>query len=195
MMKAESTAPPLVGSYALAGWLAIASAVLMIPQIILVLAIEYFFGKYAAWKLAFSTLNTVGVFIGVYVLYMFKELLNRRFRFHQTDTMIMILIGFTVASFLVGAAGLIPDLELIGGIVGIALMIPFGIITILFGVFLLKLNDDLFGLLKPYAYLEIASGIGAATIILAPIGVLFAIGALIMQGMIFLRAHEEEQYL
>ena len=85
--------------------------------------------------------------------------------------------------------------ENILSIITLALFVPFSIITVVFGVVLLKLKNDLFGLLNPYAFTTIASGVCGATVILAPIGLLAAIAALVMLGMIFLRAKREAEIL
>ena len=60
---------------------------------------------------------------------------------------------------------------------------------------LLKLKDDLFGLLKPYAYTTLAAAICGATIILMPIGLIIQLAALVIQGMIFLRAKEQVEFV
>ena len=75
------------------------------------------------------------------------------------------------------------------------LYIPFGLLTITFGVVLLKLKDDLFGLLRPYVFATIGSGVCGATLILAPVGNLAAAAAYVILGMIFLRAKSEADFL
>ena len=60
---------------------------------------------------------------------------------------------------------------------------------------LFQVSDDLFGLLKPFAYTTIASGICGVTVILMPIGMLIGLAALIIEGMIFLRAKEQVEFV
>ena len=57
------------------------------------------------------------------------------------------------------------------------------------------MSAELLGLLKPFAYTTIASGICGVTVILMPIGMLVGIAALIIEGMIFLRAKEEVEFV
>jgi hypothetical protein len=130
---------------------------------------------------------------------MFRKLLNERYDFHQTDSVIMILIYTNVFFFFLGMGEVLFDI--IGAdttalsLISICAFIPFGIVTVVFGVLLLRLKDDLYGLLKPFAYTTIASGALGATIILAVFGLLAALVALVIQGMVFLRAKEQEEIL
>ncbi len=70
-----------------------------------------------------------------------------------------------------------------------------GIINIVFGIRLLQLKDDLFGQLKPFAYATIGSGVGIVSILLMPFGLLAAVTAYIIQGIIFLRAAEDVEFV
>jgi hypothetical protein len=51
------------------------------------------------------------------------------------------------------------------------------------------------GLLKPFAYTLVASGTLTLAVVGAPIGLALALAAIVMQGMILLRASEEVQYV
>jgi hypothetical protein len=184
-----------VKGYALAGWLAITGAVILVPEIGLSLLLDKISGTYPGAKAIITWLNIVGLAISVYILYMFRSLLNERYNFHGTDTLIMILIGTNVLFAVIGLLGLIPELTVVMSVLVLVLFVPFGVVNIVFAVKLLKLQDDLFGLLKPFAYTTIAAGICGASVILMPLGMLAATAALIMQGMIFLRAKEEVQFV
>jgi hypothetical protein len=61
------------------------------------------------------------------------------------------------------------------------------VVGIVFAVRLLRLRDDLGGLLRPFAYTTIAACICYVTILLAPIGGLVDAGATVILGLIFLR--------
>lgn len=69
-------------------------------------------------------------------------------------------------------------------------IIPLGVISIVFAVKLLHLPDDLFGLLTPFSYTIIASGMCYASIILSPLGIIGEAAAGVILGMIFFRAAE-----
>jgi hypothetical protein len=182
--------------YALAGWLAIVSAILVVPEI----GLGTLLGLVSpAMSALITPLRIINLAIGIFVLYMFRKLLNERYDFHQTDSVIMILIYTNVFFFFLGMGEVLFDI--IGAdttalsLISICAFIPFGIVTVVFGVLLLRLKDDLYGLLKPFAYTTIASGALGATIILAVFGLLAALVALVIQGMVFLRAKEQEEIL
>jgi hypothetical protein len=185
--------------YTLAGWLAIISAVLLVPEIGLAVLLGFISSGLDIFIVPIHIANLV---IGIYILYMFRRLLNRQFDFHTTDILITVLIVVNIVFFVIGlvelsvsAIGLDLDVERGLSLITMILFIPFSLLTIAFGVMLLKLKDDLFGLLKPYAYTTIGSGVCGATVILAPIGLLAAVAALVMLGMIFLRAKREAEIL
>lgn len=185
--------------YSLAGWLAIISAVLLVPEIVLGVLVAF---VSPGLKVFIAPLHVANLCIGIYILYMFRRLLNRNFDFHKADTLIILLIAVNIASFVIGLAGLLAGLtglgqnaELIISWITLALFIPFSVLTIVFGVVLFKLTDDLYGLKKPYASTTILSGVCGATVILAPVGLLAAVAALFMLGMIFLRARREADIL
>lgn len=195
MIKSESIGNDLSGHFTLAGWVAIAQAVLLVPQLALAIGVEFLSRQYPELKLVSLVMKVVGVAAGVYVLYMFRRLLNDRFGFHDVDIFITVFIALNVISFFLGIAGMFEDFEIAVAIIVGILFLVYGILSIAFGVTILKLKDNLFGLLRPYAYLTIGSGILAATILLAPIGMILSMTALVVQGMIFLRAREESEYL
>jgi len=185
--------------YALAGWLAIVSAVMLMPEIALAVLSESEFPALYVFVIPIHIANLV---IGIYILYMFRRLLNRQFAFHATDFLITVLIIVNVVFFVIGLIEF--SVNLIGldwkeklslSLITIMLFVPFGLLTVVFGVMLLKMKDDLFGLLRPYAYTTIGSGVCGATVVLAPIGLFAAVVALIMTGMIFLRAKKEAEIL
>jgi hypothetical protein len=185
--------------YTWAGWLAITSAVLLVPEIVLAAALGFIS---SGLNILVAPIHIANLAIGIYILYMFRRLLNRQFDFHATDTLITVLIVVNVVFFVIGLIDLLVStmgLELVAerdlSWITMILFVPFALLTIVFGVMLLKLRDDLFGLLKPYAYTTIASGVCGATIILAPIGLLAAVVALVILGMIFLRAKREADIL
>jgi len=184
--------------YELAGWLAIISAVLLIPEIGLAVILEF---VRSDLKVIIAPIHVANLLIGIYILYMFRKLLNRVFGFHKTDVIITILILIDIVSFIIGIVelgGSMFGLELRADYdlsISMSVLFVYSIVTIVFAATLLKLKDDLFGLLRPYAYMSIASGVCGATVILAPIGVVAAVVALAMQGMIFLRARREAEIL
>jgi membrane-bound metal-dependent hydrolase YbcI (DUF457 family) len=78
---------------------------------------------------------------------------------------------------------------------GSALLAAHGIVSIVFGRRLLSMKDDLSGLLRPFAHTTVASGALTLTVVGAPVGLALALAAIVMQGMILLRANEDLQYV
>jgi hypothetical protein len=181
--------------YNLAGWLAILYAILLVPQILFGLIVEWTASGHPAAETPVMLLNMAGFALVIYVLVMFRHLLNERFDFHEVDVLIWILIWANVLFVALGLVGIIPAIEDPLKIIVLALFVPYSIITAVFGFKLLRLKDDLFGLLKPYAYTTMALGILGATILLMPIALFVQIAALIIQGMIFLRAKEQTEFV
>ncbi|MFC1475445.1 hypothetical protein ACFLQW_00400 [Candidatus Zixiibacteriota bacterium] len=195
MTAMEKTTDLSKTHYAVAGWLAIAQAVLVLPQIALAVFVEILSESFPVANVFLVMMKITGLAVGVYVLYMFKHLLNDRYGFHKTDILILILIGANAFFFTLGIIGLIPSLEIAVGIATIVLLVPFSVLEIIFGVLLLKLEDNLFGLKRPFAYLTIAGGVCGVTVILMPFYFLAGLVSLVIQGMIFLRAKEDMEFL
>jgi hypothetical protein len=181
--------------YNLAGWLAILYAVMLVPQIVFGFIVEKTASGNPVAETFMTLLNLAGYALVIYVLAMFRHLLNERFDFHEVDIFIWILIWANVLFAGLGLVALVPVLERPLGFMVLALFVPYSIITAVLGFKLLHLKDDLFGLLKPYAYTTIALGILGATILLMPIALFIQIAALIIQGMIFLRAKEQVEFV
>mgnify|MGYP006870737291 CR=1 FL=1 len=75
------------------------------------------------------------------------------------------------------------------GIIAVMVFIgvPLGILSVIFGIKLLEMQDNLNGLLKPYAILNIVAGVCFATFILAPLGLLIGAAGDVVMGLILLR--------
>ncbi|MDO9069873.1 MAG: hypothetical protein Q7W05_15650 [Deltaproteobacteria bacterium] len=166
------------------GLLAMASAFLSLPL------------AYLSFKLAGSTnsyaneiqtfIQTSGTLIFVTIILYLKRLLNSLFKFHDTDKNFGLMI---IASMATGAVTIgifsFPTLKESLETVVIAILVFQGIVQVQFGYKLLKLPDDLSGMLKPFCYANMATGILLASIILIPIGILASAISDLMLGTIF----------
>ncbi len=174
-----------------AGWMSITNAVISIPILGLTIFLEGASSGGAILLQLLLALVNIGLF--VYIVSSFKELLNDYFDFHATDTLIQMQIWISIASSILTLLMLlIPSLKTVVGIISIVLMICYGIISIVFSIKLLKLQDNLSGLLKPFVYTSIATGFCFATIILIPLAVLTNAAVDIMLGIIFMKASERQ---
>lgn len=185
--------------YKTAGWLSIANAVLTVPTIALGFLLVYVARSSLVVNIIQILLSILFCALGVYILYVFKDLLNTRYQFHFADNLILMLIWINIIFTITGLPKyLIPDVGVVKltlDIIGVVLFYLMGIITVIFGIRILKLKDDLFGLLKPFAYMNIVSGVFIMSIVLLPFGLLAAVTAYIIQGIIFLRAAEDLEFV
>lgn len=170
----------------LAGWLCVAAALLtaLIGSLGVVSGITQEKGPNLLWLEILS--DTVYQFIWVYLLVMLRSLLNQKASFHGSDKHINLLIWITIAYI---AFNLItyalPGMQQIRETGLFAALVPLGIIYAVFGASLLRCGDDLFGYLKPFSYLVIATGIMSASVILAIFALITEIVADVILALIF----------
>jgi hypothetical protein len=170
----------------LAGWLSILNAVLTIPSAVMGFIMGF---KNIAPNFVVIVLSVLSILIFIYILLTFKELLNSYFNFYNVDTIIAMFIWANV--FVTGANIVplfLPEYKVKIGIFTLMFMLLNGILHIMLGAKLLKLKDDLFGLLKPFSYLTIATGILCMTIVLLPLGMITDVISSILLAIIFFRA-------
>ncbi len=117
-----------------------------------------------------------------------KRFLNSIFNFRTTDRNIdlMIITGIVAGVLSVAGLYLTPLKESIG-YAGIGILMVQGIVQAQFGYKLLKLPYDLGGMLKPFCYANIATGILLATIVLIPFGIVVSALSDLMLGTIFFK--------
>jgi len=186
-------------NYQLPGWAAITAAVLALPMIIVGMIIEISMhtkpALAATLLLPDVLLTAVWVTCGLYALARFRSFLNQRYDFHEVDGLIVaILIGsalLTIVSMVgriavvllgLGPKGAVPFIVAI-----VAIGVPLSVLSIVFAVKLLRLEADLGGLKKAFAYTTIAAAVCFATLILAPLGMVIDAASNVLLGMVFLR--------
>jgi hypothetical protein len=104
------------------------------------------------------------------------------------------ITGVAVTAKIVVSLNLVPEtvtVMLVGVIILCA--VALGVLSVIFAIKLLSLQDDLNGLLRPYVYVSIAAAICFATFLLAPIGLLLNAASTLILGLIFLRAGREPE--
>jgi hypothetical protein len=178
------------GELTLAGWLSITNAIFAIPSIAMSWFLDTVGGAGARLSQAILTLVSLGLFL--YIIIFLRKLLNYRFQFHHADIYISLLIwgNMILAAFSLLALGS-QGLEWFMNILSIVSFIIFGILSIIFATRLLRFPGNLYGLLKPFCYTTIASGICFITIFLAPVGVIVGAVSDVILGIIFFRAAEQ----
>lgn len=145
-----------------------------------------------------------------YVLLALRRLLWDHYEFHQTDTIIVVLALAAVVLEIINQATEVAQVlspERAGQIIAARILfviIPWGIIIIVFAAGLLKIPFSEKSLLRPYAYLNLAGGVLLVSSVLAlaspvlglfllPLLVLAEVGSSVLLALTFLRSRETEQ--
>lgn len=191
--------------YALAGYLAIAAAVLILPSFVLSIATE--FAKHRAQELLlplmvpYFAVTICYTIAAIYVVIRFRSLLNKRHGFHAIDGLITaIVIGavimtlYTMPMKFFGLTGALDEGPLVFlAIIPVAVIaITLGILSIVLGARLLKLPADNTSYYRVYAWLSIIAGACFVTFFLSPLGALIDAAANIVLAMLFLKPDGED---
>jgi len=174
----------------LAGWCSITNALIAIPS----LAMSWFLDTIKGIEpgLSQAIITVVGLGLFLYVISSFKKLLNIRFKFHDVDIYISLMIWGNILLAILSLISLgTGQLESFMELLTVAALIFFGILSIMFGTRLLRLSSNLYGLLKPFCYVTIGSGICLVTVFLLPVAILAGAVADVILGVIFFRAGEQ----
>jgi hypothetical protein len=148
--------------------------------------------------------------LNAYILFTLRRLLWDRYDFHQMDVIIPIVACAEVVLEILNQGtemiqALTPGAEARVVAVRILLVIiPYGILSLVFAAGLLRLPFSEKSLLKPLAYLNLAEGVVLISMILVflspifslflyPCLVLIGIAADVLLGLTFLRSRETEQ--
>lgn len=173
----------------LAGWLSVVSAVLALPVLIISFISGILEDKSATLLYLEALLNTGYVVLYVYILIMFRRLLNEKSAFHDVDKYFTFLIWINISITVIGIIALpFPEAQSIIGIGVLVLLIPFGVIYMVFGIKLLNCEDNLFGYLKPFSYMTIVTGAMIAVIVLALLGIITTMISDVILALIFFKA-------
>jgi len=174
----------------LAGWCSITNALIAIPS----LAMSWFLDTAEGMgpRLSQALLTVVGLGLFLYVISSLRKLLNIRFKFHDVDSYISLMIWGNVVLATLSLLSLGSErLESLMGILIVIALIFFGVLSIMFATRLLRLSSDLYGLLKAYSYTTIISGICLVAVFLLPLAIILGAVADVVLGVIFFRAAEQ----
>ena len=191
--------------FALAGYMAIAAAVLILPSFVLGVATEV--AKHRTPELIlpllvpYFAITICYTIAAIYVVIQFRTLLNKRHGFHAIDGLITAIVVGAVAMTLYampmkffGLTGVLNEgpmafLTIIPiAVIGITL----GILSIILGARLLKLPADNTSYYRVYAWLSIVAGACFVTFFLTPLGGLIDAAANIVLAMLFLKPDAED---
>ena len=170
-----------------AGWIAIIAGILMW----LLIVFRFFDPSVRTiFSFKFESLLIVQFLFTIYPLWRFRGLLNDNFQFHNVDgpisglaiayaALIIVELAIVIINFSMGDAAsssqLLPSPPFIAYIEGVQglrglVSIVASIVWIVFAVRLLRLQDDLRGMLRPFAITTIVANALCLTIILLRLG-------------------------
>jgi hypothetical protein len=180
--------------YTLAGWCAIATAVLLVPYALISLILDIRPDLVPVLIPFLILIVAVEMTCSIVAFILFRTLLNERYEFHEIDNLVPILVIGSIAITCVAFVGrLIPAIRIPALVMLFVLDVPVAITGIVYGTRLLRLRAKLHGLLKPLAYTHILAGIFFLTLILSLLGLLTMAAFYAMLGVLFLRGEEEDQ--
>ena len=176
------------------GWLTMVSAFTSIPMAYLAFKLEGHTDPIGT--LALATMQIAGTILFVAITLLLKRFLIRLFRFHDTDKSIDLMIMANIIAGVFVVAGMyIPQIKETTGIAALVIMVFQGIVQLQFGYKLLKLQHNLGGLLKPFCYLNMATGICVASIVLILVGVVVSAISDLMLATIFFNIAKQLKYV
>jgi len=166
----------------LAGYASIVEAAISVPILFLVI-----FSSATGLENLASFLQIVNLVLFIYTTYMLINFLEE-IEFQSVNKLLWFSI-FT--NLFVTLISLIAPTSSSGldsvTIFNLVAMSVYGILMIIIGIKLQSCANNLHGLIKPFTYCWIIGGICLATVVLTPLGIIFAIALGIIQGMIFFR--------
>lgn len=171
----------------LAGVLAMTSAILTIPALLL----SYHLATTGMQvdHVLLATLELLGLVLFTAIMLLFKKLLNSHFLYHKADNycdfLVTTYIFFTAANI---SSLFLPSLQDPLDLFSLLLACAMGIAQIFLGFTLFRLPGTLYGMLKPYCILTITTGILVTSIVLLPIAMLVGAISDVMLGTIFFHA-------
>lgn len=161
-----------------------ASAFLTLPVVYLTFSLE---GRADAVATVIqAVIQIAGTMLFVAIVLYLKKLLNSVFNFYDTDRNINLLL---ITSIIIGGLSIValyfePLREPFGSAV-VVMLVAQGMVQVQFGYKLRKLPYDLGGMLKPFCYANMATGIFLASVVLIPLGILSSAISDLMLGTIF----------
>ncbi len=171
----------------LAGILCIVRATLslLLASLVSRLATQAGFGP----KLITALLTLIAFLLFAFIFSTFKRLLNERYQFHNTDLAIVGLIGLSGLAALITVGSLFLSTGTATDTMLLKLVyVAFGLLLAGFAMQLMRLGDNLFGFLKPYAILTGVAGVGIASIKLAGVGVILGAIADVILAVILVKS-------
>ena len=195
--------------YSIAGWLSIIAAILFpmafgisfIHDIIAKTTFNYHGPNFGPGDILFILFTCVSV----YVISVFRDLLNDRYNTHELDLLINIFIGWIILFQVCNLClkGIFMALWPISKesltitylcYMAIA-MVTIGVLDILIAVKLLKIDVGHNDLIKAYAYINLIAGVLEVSVFLSPLSIILVPVSSVILGMILLKEKEGVEFV
>ena len=189
--------------YTFAGWLAVAvGAAGLLVSIVAVAkeTIAFMTGEWSAPDFGwYEILINIPGLVSLYLLFLFRRLLNERYLYHGANRVIMALIWINLAGMILLFLGIgfMSEQQFIGMclLMFLVVMIVGGVLSIKLALRLLEIKDKTNNLITAYAYLNMVAGVAYVTILGAPIALIMEPILMVMLGMIFLREQDQVEFV
>jgi hypothetical protein len=174
----------------LAGWLSIIYMLLLIPSIWAssMVAFQPENENYDSISKIFMILNLV---LWTYLFLIFKTFINSRFGFYGANTHITVLI---LLSIILSAISMFMDANTealsVSMIAYFVLMLPYGVMTVLFGKKLLMITIE-YKHLKLFSWINIISGVLIASVVFFMLSLPLGFVSSLLMALIFFNAAKE----
>ena len=177
-------------TFTASAWLTMISAFATIPMAYLAITME---GRNdSVGTLTQVGLQVVGTLLFVAITLILKRFLNRLFVFHDTDKSINLMVITDIVTGVVLLTGIFfPELHGSTTKGALALMVFQGLVQLRFGYKLLRLHNNLGGMLKPFCCLNMAEGLCVASVVLIVPGIVFSAVSDLMLATIFFKVAQE----
>jgi len=171
-------------------WLTMVSAFASLPMTYLAYTLE---GRSdTVFTIMQGGIQVVGTLLFVAITLMLKRVLNRVFGFHVVDKSIDLMVIASVVAGVVILGGICyPEIKEAAEMIALVMMVIQGVVQIQFGYKLLQLPNTLGGLLKPFCYLNMATGVCIASIVLMLVGVVLSALSDLMLATIYFNIAKE----
>ena len=189
--------------YSLVGWLAVALGAVTALTSIAVVVREAMIVVTGEWQDPsigwYEVLVTIPSLISLYLLFLFRRLLNERYMYHGADRVIMLMIWISLAGLLpmflaigIGSMDLVIAMSVLMAVLG---GIVFGVLNMRLALKLLEIKDRTNNVITAFAYLTMVAGVCYVSLIGMPLGILIEPISLVMLGMIFLREQDQVEFV
>lgn len=195
--------------YKLAGWLAIAQAVMFPIAIVIGIVEAVVAGGLMGVRRPFigpsDLLMVIFTAVAVYTLLMFRKLLHERYNYHELDLLIIISIWWAIVFQVIGlglnvlAMIFWPVNTILIAVVFLvfmtAAMVTIGIVDIMIASKLLQIKESLGEYVRGFAYVTMIAGICEVSVLFALFSlILIPVSAAIL-ALIFFRDRQEVEFV